>query len=183
MAKKKPESRPPTKKPKAELLPKGYEAFLGELKERIRTAQLRASLAVNRELDAHSTGRRDATSWPVRRNTAGEPRSSTACPKTFGGNSPVSRVSRPRNLKYMRAFAQAWPDEPIVQAGCLHKLPGTTTWRLLEKVKSRPSSDSGTSARPSKTAGAETSSSTGSRATFTSVKGRPRRISSEHHLN
>jgi hypothetical protein len=21
----------------------------------------------------------------------------------------------PRNLKYMRVFAQAWPDEPIVQ--------------------------------------------------------------------
>jgi hypothetical protein len=50
MAKKKRQSRLPTKKPNAELLPKGYEAFLGELKERIRTAQLRASLAVNREL-------------------------------------------------------------------------------------------------------------------------------------
>ena len=50
MAKKKPQSKPPTKKIKAELFPKGYEAFLGELKERIRTAQLRASLAVNREL-------------------------------------------------------------------------------------------------------------------------------------
>ena len=50
MAKKKAESRPPTKQPEADLAPKGYEAFLGELKERIRTAQLRASLAVNREL-------------------------------------------------------------------------------------------------------------------------------------
>ena len=39
MAKKKPQSRPPTKVPKAELLPKGYEAFLGELKERIRTVR------------------------------------------------------------------------------------------------------------------------------------------------
>ena len=33
-----------------DLLPEGYEEFLGELKERIRTARLRASLAANREL-------------------------------------------------------------------------------------------------------------------------------------
>ncbi len=33
-----------------DLLPEGYEEFLGELKERIRTAGLRASLAANREL-------------------------------------------------------------------------------------------------------------------------------------
>ena len=51
MAKKKSESKPPAKKPKAELSPKGYESFLGELKERIKTAQLRASLAVNRRAD------------------------------------------------------------------------------------------------------------------------------------
>ena len=50
MAKKNPESRPPAKKKKAELLPKGYEVFLRELKEQIRTAQNSASLAVNHEL-------------------------------------------------------------------------------------------------------------------------------------
>jgi predicted nuclease of restriction endonuclease-like (RecB) superfamily len=33
----------------SELLPAGYEQFLGELKDRIRRAQLRASVAVNRE--------------------------------------------------------------------------------------------------------------------------------------
>jgi len=32
------------------LVPPGYDAFLKELKERIRSAQLRAALAVNREL-------------------------------------------------------------------------------------------------------------------------------------
>jgi hypothetical protein len=50
MAKKKPESPPPSRKSQSELSPKGYEAFLGELKERIKTAQLRASIAVNCEL-------------------------------------------------------------------------------------------------------------------------------------
>jgi hypothetical protein len=31
-------------------LPDGYEAFLGEMKSRIRSAQVRAALSVNREL-------------------------------------------------------------------------------------------------------------------------------------
>ena len=31
-------------------VPAGYDAFLKDLKERIRTAQLQAALAVNREL-------------------------------------------------------------------------------------------------------------------------------------
>src|SRR3954466_13655829 len=46
-----PKKRPGKVVPKeANLMPKEYEKFLGELKERIRTAQLRASVAVNREL-------------------------------------------------------------------------------------------------------------------------------------
>jgi hypothetical protein len=31
-------------------VPQGYEAFLGEVKERIRAAQVKAALSVNREL-------------------------------------------------------------------------------------------------------------------------------------
>jgi predicted nuclease of restriction endonuclease-like (RecB) superfamily len=52
MAKKKPTKpgMPPAGRPEAVL--EGYEQFLGGLKDRIRTAQLRASLAVNRELIA-----------------------------------------------------------------------------------------------------------------------------------
>ena len=34
----------------SELVPSDYPAFVADLKERIRTAQVRASLAVNREL-------------------------------------------------------------------------------------------------------------------------------------
>jgi predicted nuclease of restriction endonuclease-like (RecB) superfamily len=52
MARKKSSDKEPDRKPERApgLVPKDYEEFLGELKDRIRTAQLKASLAVNREL-------------------------------------------------------------------------------------------------------------------------------------
>jgi len=40
----------------------------------------------------------------------------------------------PRNLKYMRAFAEAWPDEPIVQEA-LAQITWYHNLTLLEKVK------------------------------------------------
>ena len=133
MAKKKPESKPPARKPKAELSPKGYEAFLGELKERIKIAQLRASLAVNREMlllywrigrdilarqQEHGWGAKviDRLSQDLRRDLPG-----------------VEGFS-PRNLKYMRSFAEAWPEEPIVQEA-LAQITWYHNLALLEKVK------------------------------------------------
>src|SRR4051812_9731653 len=52
MAKKTDPKKKPAKAVSEEtgLVPKGYEKFLGELKERIRTAQLKAAVSVNREL-------------------------------------------------------------------------------------------------------------------------------------
>jgi len=40
----------------------------------------------------------------------------------------------PRNLKYMRAFAQAWPEEPIVQQAAA-QIPWFHNCVLLDKVK------------------------------------------------
>ena len=105
-------------------MPKGYEKFLGELKERIRTAQLRASVSVNRELvllywqiGRDILARQKEHGWGAKviDRLAGDLR------REFPGMEGFS----PRNLKYMRAFAAAWPDESIVQEG-LHKSPGTT---------------------------------------------------------
>jgi predicted nuclease of restriction endonuclease-like (RecB) superfamily len=135
MAKKKPESKPPARKPKGELLPKGYEAFLGELKERIKTAQLRASVAVNRELIL--------LYWQTGRDIL-------ARQKEHGwGAKVIDRLSHdlrsgfpgvegfsPRNLKYMRAFAQAWPEEPIVQQ-LAAQIPWFHHCVLLDKVKNQ----------------------------------------------
>ena len=52
MAKKKQDEKKAVRKASGtgELVPPGYDAFLKQLKERIRSAQVRAALAVNREL-------------------------------------------------------------------------------------------------------------------------------------
>lgn len=49
---------------------------------------------------------------------------------------PTMRGFSARNLKYMRAFAEAWPDEPIVQEA-LAQLPWSHQIALLEKLKTR----------------------------------------------
>jgi predicted nuclease of restriction endonuclease-like (RecB) superfamily len=133
MAKKKPESRPPARTPKSELSPQGYEAFLGELKERIRTAQLRASIAVNRELVLlyWQTGR-DILARQKEHGWGAKviDRLSHDLHREFPGVEGFS----PRNLKYMRTFAQSWPEESIVQEA-LAQITWYHNLALLEKLK------------------------------------------------
>jgi len=97
-----------------ELISEEYAAFLGELKERIRHAQVRAALNVNRELVL--------LYWQIGREILARQG------RAGWGAKVIEQLSRdlkiafpdmkgfsPRNLKYMRAFAEAWPEESIVQ--------------------------------------------------------------------
>ena len=102
-------------KPKAApLLPAGYGQFLTEIKARVRAAQIRAGLAANRELIAlywdlgrMILDRQQAEGWGAKVIE----RLSQDLQKAFPGQQGFS----PRNLKYMRAFADAWPEIVIVQ--------------------------------------------------------------------
>ncbi len=59
-----------------------------------------------------------------------------------------------RNLKYIRAFAEAWPEEAFVQQAAA-QLPWFHNCVLLDKVKDPPRGcDFGTSRKLSETAGA-----------------------------
>jgi len=116
-----------------ELIPEGYDEFLRGLKERIRTAQVRAALAVNRELvllywrigqDILERQRQSGWGSKVIDRLAADLRS--AFPEMSGFS--------PRNLKYMRAFAEAWPDESIVQEP-LAQLTWYHNITILEKLK------------------------------------------------
>jgi predicted nuclease of restriction endonuclease-like (RecB) superfamily len=113
-------------------LPEGYEPFLKDLKERIRTAQVRAALAVNRELvllywsiGRDILARQKQHGWGAKIIDRLAADLHTAFPEMTGLS--------PRNLKYMRAFAEAWPDEPIVQAA-LAQITWYHNIALVEKL-------------------------------------------------
>ena len=91
-----------------------YAALLGSIKERIQTAQVRAALSVNRELVLLYWGigreillRQQEEGWG--KNII--PRLS----KDLSSQFPDMKGLSPRNLGYMKAFAEAWPDETILQ--------------------------------------------------------------------
>ncbi|WP_446868525.1 PDDEXK nuclease domain-containing protein [Phormidesmis sp. 146-12] len=110
-----------------------YDEFLHDLKERIRNSQVRAALAVNRELvslywqiGCEILKRQQEQGWgsKVIEKLAKDLK------REFPDISGFSRS----NLLYMRAFAEAYPDEQIVQ-----QLVGQIPWghnvRILESVK------------------------------------------------
>ncbi len=115
------------------LFPENYDDFFRSLKDRIRSAQLKAAIAVNQELillywqiGQEILQRQQAEGW---------------------GAKVIERLARdlkiefpdmtgfsPRNLNYMRSFAEAYPDEAI-----LHQLGAKIPWKhncvILDKVK------------------------------------------------
>src|SRR5262245_55936027 len=94
-------------------LPTSYPAMLQELKDRIRTARLKAHVAVNREMVM--------LYWSIGRDILEKQRSE------HWGTKMVERLSRDlrsefpdnrgfsrTNLLYMRLLAEAYPDERFV---------------------------------------------------------------------
>src|SRR6266850_4411538 len=118
------------------LIPEGYDELLRGLKERIRAAQVKAALAVNRELvllywrsgqDILERQRQSGWGSKVIDRLAADLRS--AFPEMSGFS--------PRNLKYMRAFAEAGPDEGFVQQVAA-QLPWFHDCTILDKLKTLP---------------------------------------------
>jgi len=113
----------------------GYADFLRDIKTRIQTARLKAALAVNCELILLYWGigrdilkRQQGQGWGAKviEQLAADLR------REFPDMTGLS----PRNLKYMRAFADAWPDEPIVQQ-LVAQIPWGHNVRLLDHLKTR----------------------------------------------
>lgn len=115
--------------------PEGYGDWLAELKNRIHAAQQRATLAVNRELimlywqiGNDILARQNAQGWGAKVIERLAHDLTTAFPDMKGFSS--------RNLKYMRAFAEAWADEQIVQQA-VAQLPWGHNLVLITKLKKR----------------------------------------------
>lgn len=110
----------------------GYADWLGDLKSRIRTARMRATLAVNTELvclyweiGRDILVRQQQQGWGAKviERLANDLRHEFPDMKGFS----------PRNLKYMRAFAEAWPDEQFVQQVAA-QIPWFHNCVLLDKI-------------------------------------------------
>src|SRR5262249_19657001 len=110
-----------------------YDRFVDGIKERIRTAQVKAALAANAQLVLHY--------WEIGRDIL-------ASQKREGwGAKVIDRLASDlqrefpklsgysaRNLKYMRAFAEAWPDGEIVQQ-LVAQIPWGQNCVLLDRLK------------------------------------------------
>ena len=114
-------------------LPSDYAAILGDLKRRIQQERLRTVMAANAAMvilywDIGRTilERQDREGWGARVID----RLSTDLRDAF----PDMQGLSPRNLKYMRAFAAAWPDRAIVQQ-LAARIPWFHNCILLDRVQ------------------------------------------------
>jgi predicted nuclease of restriction endonuclease-like (RecB) superfamily len=112
---------------------KSYQDLLARLKSQIQTAQVRAAVSVNQELvllywriGKEILTRQKEDGWGTRviERLAKDLRSE------FPGMHGLSA----RNLGYMKAFAEAWPEEAILQQA-VAKLPWGHNVRILDYVK------------------------------------------------
>ena len=117
------------------MVPDGYGALLAALKEQIRSAQVRAALAVNRELVL--------LYWQIGREILGRQKQEGWGAKVIARLAqdlkqefPEMKGLSSRNLNYMRAFAEGWSDELIVQQ-VVAQIPWGHNVRLLDKVSDR----------------------------------------------
>ncbi|WP_265581075.1 PDDEXK nuclease domain-containing protein [Methanofollis aquaemaris] len=114
-------------------IPEEYPVFLAGLKVRIREAQTRAVLSANRELillywhiGKEIVQRQEREGWGAKVID----RLSADLKREF----PDMKGFSSRNLKYMRSFARAYPDEEFVQE-VLAQITWYHTVTLLDKVK------------------------------------------------
>jgi predicted nuclease of restriction endonuclease-like (RecB) superfamily len=117
------------------LAPDSYAQFLADLKSRIQAAQLRASITVNRELvllywqiGRDILDRQQKESWGAKVID----RLAADLKREF----PDMKGFSPRNLKYMRRFAEVWADDEFVQQVAA-QLPWFHNCVLLDKIAER----------------------------------------------
>jgi predicted nuclease of restriction endonuclease-like (RecB) superfamily len=112
-----------------------YAALLTSIKERIQTAQVRAAVAVNQELVLLYWGiGKEILNRQVQQGWGAKVIDQLAA--DFGRSFPEMKGLSPRNLKYMRALAEAWPEDEFVQQP-VAQLPWGHNVRLLDLVKTR----------------------------------------------
>ena len=113
-------------------IPAGYAAFFAGLKERIARERIKAVLSANSamvlmyfDIGRSILERQHKEGWGAKVIDRLSHDLKTAFPDMTGFS--------PRNLKYMRTFADAWPDRLIVQR-TVAQLPWRSNLTLLDKL-------------------------------------------------
>jgi predicted nuclease of restriction endonuclease-like (RecB) superfamily len=121
------------------LVPDGYGALLDQLKARVRATQFRAARAANTEvlrlywsIGVDLVERREREAW----GTGILERLASDLQREF----PDQKGWSTRSLRYMRAMAEAWPDESIWQQA-VAKLPWGHITVLLSRLTTREERD------------------------------------------
>ena len=116
------------------LFPDDYNSFLSNLKNRIRRAQVRAALAINEEMIT--------LYWEIGQEILDRQKQQEYGTKVVDQLAKDLKKEFPgltgfsaRSLKYMRTFAEAYPDKTVVQRS-VAQLPWRHNIALLEKLKS-----------------------------------------------
>lgn len=113
-------------------LPEGYPELLSEIKGRIRDERVRVICTANAamvllywDIGQSILSRQRHSGWGAR--------IVDQLARDFRGAFPDMQGFSPRNLKYMRAFAVAWPERAIVQQVAA-QLPWAHNCLLLDKL-------------------------------------------------
>jgi predicted nuclease of restriction endonuclease-like (RecB) superfamily len=110
----------------------GYDDFLRDLKERIRSAQVKAALAVSHELvTLYWNVGRQLIAEQMRRGWGAKVIDRLAADLRHAF--PEIKGFSPRNLKYMRALAEAYPDAEFMQQ-VVAQIPWGHNLRILDAV-------------------------------------------------
>ena len=115
-------------------LPSDYGRWIQSIKDRVRNAQFRAMVAVNVEqlllywdIGRAILDRQKREGWGAKIiQTISE---------DLQREFPVAKGFATRNLKYMRAFAVAWPERELIVQEPLAQLPWFSHLALLEKLE------------------------------------------------
>jgi len=118
----------------ATMLPAGYAEWIADVKLRIRAAQQRAALAVNKEMLQ--------LYWQIGRDILDQQAAAGWGTGILSRIEADLRVEFPEmrgfsqtNLKYMRMFAEAWPDLSAMGQRFVDQLPWGQNITLLTKLK------------------------------------------------
>lgn len=116
-------------------LPEGYDEFLQKAKDQVAGERLRAVLSANTalillywDLGQLILEKQDSENW----GSKVIDRLSHDLRQSF----PDMTGFSPRNLKYMRKFAEAWPEREIVQQ-TVAQIPWGSNLLILEKIKAQ----------------------------------------------